>query len=296
VTGYLELPEGWERMGSEGPKPFVTAELLRRPDGSVVRWESRSHRKSAPGRHRPSRRRESVWWRPHRRSWWMAVLFAIGSICFAAGGVEAQWSLTSASVTGVTFFVGSIFFTSAAYLQYSEAVNVDHAVGERKHRWRPASWEPGRIDWLASLIQLIGTVLFNISTFAAMNTNLTTHQINARVWAPDVFGSIAFLLSSELAYAEVCHRWACFRNRTLSWKVVALNLAGSIFFGISAVASLVQPATGHPVSAVIANAGTSLGGLCFLAGAVLLMPESAQAERTAQSAPAAAGQAAAAPS
>ena len=155
----------------------------------------------------------------------MAVLFAIGSICFAVGGVEAQWSLTSASVTGVTFFVGSIFFTSAAYLQYSETVNVDHAVGERKHRWRPASWEPGRIDWLASLIQLIGTVLFNISTFAAMNTNLTTHQINARVWGPDAFGSIAFLVSSELAYAEVCHRWVCFRNRTLSWKVVALNPA-----------------------------------------------------------------------
>ncbi len=285
MTGYLEIPEGWERVGSEGPKPFVTAELLRRPDGSVVRWESRAHRKGAPGRRRPARG-ESVWWRPHRRSWWMAVLFAIGSTCFAVGGVEAQWSLTSVSVTGVTFFVGSIFFTSAGYLQYSEAVNVDHAVGERRHRWRPASWEPGRIDWLASLIQLIGTVLFNISTFAAMNTNLTTHQINARVWAPDVFGSIAFLVSSELAYAEVCHRWVCLRNRTLSWKIVALNLLGSIFFGISAVASLVEPTTGHPVSAVIANAGTSLGGLCFLAAAVLLMPESAREERTPAAAPA----------
>ena len=295
MKGYLELPKGWERVGTEGPKPFVTAELLRRPDGSVVRWESRSHRKGAPGRRRPAGL-ESVWWRPHRRSWWMAVLFAIGSICFAVGGVEAQWSLTSASVTGVTFFVGSIFFTSAAYLQYSETVNVDHAVGERKHRWLPASWEPGRIDWLASLIQLIGTVLFNISTFAAMNTDLTTHQINARVWGPDAFGSIAFLVSSELAYAEVCHRWVCFRNRTLSWKVVALNLLGSIFFGISAVASLVEPATGHPVSAVISNAGTSLGGVCFLAGALLLMPESARAERTAQSAPAAAGRPAPTPS
>ena len=54
-----------------------------------------------------------------------------------------------------------------------------------------------------------------------MNHNLTTHQSNVRVWSPDAFGSIAFLIASELAFAEVCHRWICFRNRTLAWKIVA---------------------------------------------------------------------------
>ena len=80
------------------------------------------------------------------------------------------------------FFVGSIFFTTAAALQFAES------------RHAP------RIDWVSSLVQLVGTVLFNISTFAALRHNLTTHQQNARVWAPDVFGSIAFLVSSAISF------------------------------------------------------------------------------------------------
>jgi hypothetical protein len=41
------------------------------------------------------------------------------------------------------------------------------------------------------------------------------------------------------------------------------------------------PATGEPISARIANGGTSLGGLCFLVGALALMPEAAAQERAA---------------
>ena len=228
-----------------------------------------------------------MWWRPHRRNWWMAVLFVIGAACFTAGGIASQWAATPRPWIGVDFFVGSLFFTSAAYLQFSEAVNVERGLRLRRHgvRWRPASWEPKRIDWLAAVVQLIGTVLFNVSTFTAMNHNLTAHQSNVRVWSPDAFGSIAFLISSELAFAEVCHRWICFRNRTLTWKIVALNLLGSIAFGASAIASLLEPASGEPVSARIANAGTSLGGICFLVGALLLMPEAANEERAAEAEP-----------
>jgi len=217
----------------------------------------------------------------------MAALFVVGSFCFTAGGIASEWA-TPRPWIGVTFFVGSLFFTSAAYLQFSEAVNAERSIGPRRtaDRWRPASWEPKRIDWLATLVQLIGTVLFNVSTFTALNHDLTTHQTNARVWAPDAFGSIAFLIASELAYAEVTRRWICWpaaANRTLAWKVVALNLLGSIAFGASAIASLIEPSSGEPVSARIANAGTSLGGICFLIGALLLMPEAANEEHAARS-------------
>ena len=275
VRGYVNLPEGWERVSADGPGPFVTSEVFRRPDGTEVRWESRDHRKIS--RHDT----DSVWWRPRSRSWWMAVLFSLGSLCFVAGGIASQFATTSRPAIGVTFFVGSIFFTSAGYLQYSETVNVDHrlAPGRHRKRWRPASWEPRRIAWLAAAVELIGTVLFNISTYTALNTDLTTHQANARVWAPDAFGSIAFLVSSLLAFAEVCHRWICFRRRSLSWWIVALNLLGSIAFGVSAVASLLEPASGEPISARIANSGTWVGGACFLLGALLLMPEAARQRR-----------------
>ena len=280
AQSYVALPPGWQRVRADGAGPFVTREIVRRPDGSEMRWESRAHRKRGSGRAADS---GSVWWRPRRRNWWMAVLFVLGSLCFTAGGIAAQWATTSRPAIGITFFVGSLFFTSAAYLQYAEAVNAERAVGPsgRRTRWRPVSWEPRRVDWWAALVQLAGTVLFNISTFAAMNTALSTTQVDTRVWAPDAFGSIAFLIASELALAEVCHRWLCLRRRDLPWKIVALNLLGSITFGVSAVASLVEPASGQPVSAHVANAGTSIGGACFLLGALLLMPESASAERRA---------------
>ncbi len=274
MRGYLKLPEGWTRVSAQGPGPFVTREVFRGPDGTEVQWSSRAHRKRARG----SRRSQPVWWRPRTRGWWMAILFSIGSACFVYGGVASQWRGESHTGIGITFFIGSLFFTSAAYLQYTEAANVEHEVDprQRRRRWRPVSWEPNRIDWLAALVQLVGTVLFNISTFAALNHHLSTHQVNDRVWAPDAFGSIAFLIASLLAFAEVCHRWFCWRCRSLEWWIVAINLLGSIAFGVSAVASLLEPSTGVPVSARIANAGTAVGGVCFLVGAVLLIPEAAR--------------------
>ena len=131
-------------------------------------------------------------------------------------------------------------------------------------------------------MQLVGTIFFNISTFAAMKHGLSTHQSNARVRAPDALGSTCFLVSSELAFAEVCHRWVCLQWRSLSWRIVALNLLGSIAFGApAAIASLVEPSSGEPISARIANAGTALGALCFLTAALALMPEAAGEARAA---------------
>ena len=52
-----------------------------------------------------------------------------------------------------------------------------------------------------------------------------------------------------------------------------LNMVGSIAFGISAVASRVVTSTETMRDAQRANLGTFLGAVCFLAGAVLLIPD-----------------------
>ena len=287
--GYLQAPAGWARERARGPGPFVTSEVLRRADGTEVRWGSRAHRKGAAvalASARTPAPPEPTWWRPRRRGWWMAVLFIIGATCFTVAAVASQWGSSSRPAVGVTFFVGSIFFTSASFLQYEEAVNVERRLEPRtaRRRWRPVSWEPTRIDWLAASVQLLGTVFFNLSTFAGMKHGFDTAQSNRRVWAPDALGSICFLVSSELAYAEVCQRWLCVRFGSLSWRIVALNLAGSLAFGAAAIASLIEPSSGEPVSARVANAGTALGGVCFLLGALALMPEAAAEEQAARAA------------
>jgi YrhK-like protein len=265
ARGYVALPTGWERVAGGGPGPFVTREVLQRPDGTLVHWRSRAHRKAA-GAPRAVR--------------WMAASFALGSTCFLVASVASQWSSSPRPAIGVTFFAGSLLFTAASYLAYSETVNVPraHFTRARRARIRPASWEPRRIDWLSAAIQLAGALLFNVSTFLAMQRGLDARQENVRVWAPDAAGSVCFLTASALAFAEVCHRWWCVRRRSLPWWIVTLNLVGSVAFGIAAIASLVEPSTGVPLSARIANAGTSIGAACFLAGAILL-PREAAAER-----------------
>jgi hypothetical protein len=54
-----------------------------------------------------------------------------------------------------------------------------------------------------------------------------------------------------------------------------VNLLGCIAFGISAIAALWVPSNGSVVDLAAANVFTAFGGLCFLVGANLLLPESA---------------------
>ena len=55
--------------------------------------------------------------------------------------------------------------------------------------------------------------------------------------------------------------------------IATLNLVGSIAFGIAAVASYVVPSTGSAIDLAWANLFTALGGVCFFAGSVLLLPK-----------------------
>lgn len=50
-------------------------------------------------------------------NWWIAVLFAIGSVCFVVGPFPGYVQLVGSGADGITFFVGSLFFISAALLQ-----------------------------------------------------------------------------------------------------------------------------------------------------------------------------------
>ena len=57
-----------------------------------------------------------------------------------------------------------------------------------------------------------------------------------------------------------------------------INVAGSVAFGISAVAAFVIPSSGDVWNAELSNLGTLVGALCFLTGAILMLsPESTDA-------------------
>jgi len=248
--------------------PFLTYVERVRPDGVVARWDSRRHRKHPPGAPATG----STWWAPRARGWWIAVLFAVGSLLFALGAVPGYASAVGASWDAVTFFIGSLFFTSAGFLSYREAVDAGpQPPGAARRRF--FVYQPHRIDWWSTAVQLAGTVFFNVSTGVAMVSDLSAQAAHRHVWRPDAFGSVAFLVASALAWFEVCHGWTAWRPRSLSWWITLLNLVGSVAFGVSAVAGYINPDTGQIYNAELTNLGTFIGALCFLAGALLLMPE-----------------------
>ena len=250
----------------EAPATFVDRV---RSDGVIVRWESRHHRKHQ----KPAA--GSTWWAPKARGWWIAILFAIGSLLFAVGSVPGYASAAGAVGDTVTYFVGSLFFTTASFLSYREAVDAAPSVLNPAHR-RFFVCQPRRIDWWATAVQLVGTLYFNVSTGLAMVTDLSAQAAHQHVWRPDAIGSVCFLVSSALAWYEVCHGWAAWRPRSYSWWITLLNLIGSIAFGISAVAGYINPVTGQVYNAGRADTQTLIGAVCFLIGAVLLLPERTQ--------------------
>jgi hypothetical protein len=212
-------------------------------------------------------RKGSTWWAPGAIGWWIGVLFAIGATLFALGAAPDFVKAVGGTADAIVFFVGSVFFTTAALFQYVEAVNAG------RKRFRFFAWEPRDLAFWASLVQLFGTVYFNHSTFAAINSSLNTAAVDHLVWKPDILGSICFLIASFMAWWELGRAARALRPRTLSWWIVYLNIAGSFAFGVSGVAAFVVPTTGSDVNKMLVNLGTFVGGLCFLAGAILLLPE-----------------------
>jgi len=190
------------------------------------------------------------WWAPQRTTWWIGVLFAIGSTCFLVGPFPGLVELVGSQIDALVFFVGSLFFTSAATVQHVEG----------------GLFRPRSLDWWSNAIQLAGTVFFNVSTFDALRRGLDANEYDRLVWTPDTRGSICFLVSGCLAMLAV--RAA---RRTRDWWIAVVNLLGCVAFGISAVAAYVVPSTGEAVDLAAANVFTSLGALCFLIGAVLVL-------------------------
>lgn len=196
----------------------------------------------------------------------MAGGFGIGSTLFAVGAVM---SVVGWQVANPTFAVGAVFFTAAATVQWRTAIRHD----PDNHRvWKVATQDFRNPDWLAAVIQLLGTLYFNVMTIRALSITLVNPvEFNSEVWKPDIYGSAAFLISSAIAAHPVArlrrHRLIYGRSRVIAW----CNIAGSFFFAVSAVGNqLIAPDTMK--SAVWTNLGTFVGALMFLLAAVLLWP------------------------
>ncbi len=192
----------------------------------------------------------------------IAVGFAVGSTCFLIGPFPGFVQLVGVGADAAVFFAGSIFFTLAAALELREATT------RRGRRWSADA------SWWSAATQFVGTLFFNLSTFDALQDGLSTQREDQLVWTPDLLGSACFLASGVLAYRVAAHGGRPAR-RDREWVMAAVNLAGCVLFGVSAVAAFVVPSSGSVLDLAAANWTTALGALCFLVAAVLLYRASA---------------------
>jgi hypothetical protein len=225
--------------------------------------------------------------RPGRLNTAIAWLFIVGSACFVLGSVPAFVNAVGGTVDGVTYFVGSIFFTAASFAQLVQAqtpamTEVDEE--QQDTRAPVLLWNrlPHDRNWLAAITQFPGTLFFNVSTFAALLHNATAQEENRRVWRPDFFGSTLFLVSSAFAVVAIGGHILAVQPQSLPWRIAWLNMLGSILFMTSALAGYVLPSTGDLVNTRVSVAGTLLGAVCFLVGAALIIPAWTRAVQTAR--------------
>ena len=181
-------------------------------------------------------------------------LFVIGSAFFAAATLPGFPAVIGAGLANTLTFVGSWFFTTAAWMQL--------VLSDRAQR----------LAWGAATTQFAGTLLFNLSTGASV----WAHAVKAErrlVWTPDAAGSLAFLISGALAVVAVTVSVGIAEIKSRDWQAAWINMIGCVAFAISAAGAFVRR-TGVTEDEVLANLGTFVGALCFLTAALLARPRS----------------------
>ena len=214
--------------------------------------------------------------RPRRLNTTIAALFMIGSFGFALGSLSFYASAVGASADAITFFVSSLFFTTASFWQLIQSQSPDVAASgtsrddERQHL-RFLAWLPRDKAWLAAATQFPGTLFFNGTTLWAITVATANSQYDQVVWRPDFYGSILFLVSSTFGILAL-GRLFTWRPGEAAWWVAWLNMIGSVAFIASAIGAFVIPRTDTAVDLTLADRGTFVGAVCFFAGALIAIP------------------------
>lgn len=208
----------------------------------------------------------------------IGALFALGSLLFIAGcGLSLIPNDLEPVQIAWVFFVGSVPFTTAAFLQNLQAANaVDEFCPDAgaQRRFAVIGWRPDKLGWLSAFTQFVGTVAFNFNTFDAIAPGEAWYVQDLTIWLPGIIGSVLFLISGYLAFAEVSHGVWSWDPRDLDWQIVFINLVGCVAFMIAGVLAFVPSGTEPVMIANLANLLTMLGAVCFLISALLLIAES----------------------
>ena len=286
---YVEFPEDWKLVGTEGVDGFTTRVTHQLPDGSIHVWTSRRHRKGRGGKLRRdgvehstgSYTRHNPWlefWAPGRITWWVAVAFVLGSALFILGSAAPLFEeALGERVAEWSYFIGALIFTGSIYLQVLETINSDphpiRAENTPDETFRWFAWQPDRLSFLAVFILLVGSLLFNIETTVALLGIAGGPGISWLLSVPSFVGALLFVVATYMQVAETCHRYWCLKIRGISWWSAALNLVGSVGFLVGAFFGFKGVGLSTSVDGLVNSVAFLQGSVFFLLGSYLLFPE-----------------------
>ena len=296
-----EVPPEWRRTGQGGPKPFVTWRTYQLPDSSEYLWESRHHRKGAGPRTYADRvglrasssgerdLNRSPWlrfWAPHRLAWWISMVFTVGSAFFvvgAAGSLVPQDFPSDHAMSVFAescYFIGATLYTASIYAQLLETINADRSIAPdrstrapKQFRW--FAFEVTHLEFLVPFVLLLGSLVFNYETVFALGSSVGLLP-QLWLWESSMLGSLLFLASGVLQFIEAGHGYARFDPRNVSCWIAVLFIIGSIGFVLGSLPGLEPP--GLPTNetepgALTVKIGFLIGGLAYLGGSYLMLPE-----------------------
>jgi ABC-2 type transport system permease protein len=165
------------------------------------------------------------------------VLFAIGATCFFIGPFPGFVQAVGSAPDAVVFFVGSIFFTTAAGLQCLETFNADRGPGASagSRRFRSLAFEPRP------------TFLFN-----PRRSRVLRAKLGAGLLAGAVFGIAGEALGFGVGYASLAGRGI---DYALDDRQTALLLVGTV------AATAVWGAIGVALGAILRSQVAAIIGL-----------------------------------
>ncbi len=219
---------------------------------------------------------DRLWWAPRDGGWWVAFPFSVGSVLFILGAVMPALEFIPDSVTTVTFFLGSSLYLLGATAQVvGEFIRSRRARrlagGDRADTAPDTGLHRTAVALSGGVVQGVGAVLFQTNLTAAFAQDLTIAQQEVLLWAPDLVGSVLFLVSSSIFFRlnrPIQGREEEGQDRTLA----LLNMVGSSFFILSALGAYVSPISGSEIYPFVANLGTLIGAGFFLVSSIPGLP------------------------
>ena len=90
---------------------------------------------------------------------------------------------------------------------------------------------------------------------------------------PSLLGALLFVVGGYMQVVEACHRYLCFRLRSISWWSATLNFLGCVGFLVGATAGLGVPGLSTIPDPTIVKVAYLQGSAFFLGGSYLMLPE-----------------------